>query len=369
MKILVLNYEFPPLGGGAGNATRCLLKEFSKRDDLRIDLVTSSPNKYKEEKFARDINIYYLDINKKGNIHYQSNLDLLKYSWRAFWFCKKLKKKNRYDLLHTFFGIPCGYIAKRLKLPYIVSLRGSDVPFYNLRFFWLDKLFFRNLSKRVWRNAKRVVANSDGLKKLAKQSYKDQEIDVIYNGVNTEEFKPREKVRDTFTVISTSRLIERKGIRYLVKAFFRFNRRYSNSKLLVIGEGNLEEELKRKADSSVEFFGSVEHDKLSSFYNQADIFVLPSLNEGMSNSLLEAMASGLAIIATDTGGTKELVDNQNGIIVNKKNSQDIFSALEGLYLDRDRLQKMKLESRAKAKKMSWAKMAEKYLNIYLEAIS
>ena len=64
MNILLLNYEFPPLGGGAGNATYYLLKEFSKFNDLEVDLVTSSIDKNKEEQFADNIKIYYLDIGK-----------------------------------------------------------------------------------------------------------------------------------------------------------------------------------------------------------------------------------------------------------------------------------------------------------------
>ena len=73
----MLNYEFPPLGGGAGNATYYLLKEFSKYDDIEIDFVTSSIDEFKEEKFSKNITIYYLDIGKKGNLHYQSNKNLL----------------------------------------------------------------------------------------------------------------------------------------------------------------------------------------------------------------------------------------------------------------------------------------------------
>ena len=324
-RILLLNYEFPPLGGGAGNATYYLLKEFSKNDDLKVDLVTSSTDKYKKEEFSKNIDIYYLDIGKKGNIHYQSNFDLLKYSYKANKFIKKLKKENKYDLLHAFFGIPCGYIAMKSKLPYIVSLRGSDVPFYSKRFYYLDKLFFKRLSVKIWKRAKSVIANSEGLKKLALSSSANQEIGLIYNGVDIDEFSPSENVNDVFTIISTSRLIKRKGINYLLDAFISFNKKFVKTKLVLIGSGDLEKELKSKADgagisSSVEFVGAISHDKLANYYKQADVFVLPSLNEGMSNSLLEAMSSGLAVIATDTGGTAELVNEENGIIINKANN-------------------------------------------------
>jgi hypothetical protein len=69
-RILILNYEFPPLGGGAGNATYYLLKEFAKDPDLKIDLVTSSIDAFRVEKFSDNITVHLLDIGKGGNLHY-----------------------------------------------------------------------------------------------------------------------------------------------------------------------------------------------------------------------------------------------------------------------------------------------------------
>jgi glycosyltransferase involved in cell wall biosynthesis len=117
-------------------------------------------------------------------------------------------------------------------------------------------------------------------------------------------------------------------------------------------------------DGKVDFLGSVSHDKLTELYRSADVFVLPSLNEGMSNSLLEAMASGLAIIATDTGGTGELVDGQNGVIVAQNSAAEIYDALEKIYNDREALNKMKISSREKVADFSWAKVGDRYKDLY-----
>jgi len=374
-KILMLNYEFPPLGGGAGNATYYLLKEFAKDKNLDITLVTSSTDKQKEEDFADNIKIYYLDIGKKGNIHYQTQKDLLIYSWKAYWFCKKLKRQKEFDLIHAFFGIPCGYIAMKLKnkfkIPYIVSLRGSDVPFYNKRFYWLDKLIFKRLSKKIWKKAERVVTNSSDLKNLAQKASPNQEIDIIYNGINTEEFFPKQITKekeDEIKIVSTSRLIARKGIEYLLKGFLKFNKEYKNSKLVLVGDGDLREELenvvlKEGVTNSVDFLGAIFHDKISEIYRDSDVFVLPSLNEGMSNSLLEAIASGLAILSTDTGGAKELIKDC-GKIIKKENSEDIFNKLKELKENPQQLEEMKKNARRKAESMSWERVAEKYKEIY-----
>jgi glycosyltransferase involved in cell wall biosynthesis len=130
---------------------------------------------------------------------------------------------------------------------------------------------------------------------------------------------------------------------------------------------NLEKTAKQsEARGRITFAGAVEREKMSQYYQKADVFVLPSLNEGMSNSLLEAMASGLAIVATDTGGTKELVNSENGVIIEKSSAGSIKEALDKLYKNKDLLQSMKLASRQKAEKMNWQNMAEGYIKIYQE---
>lgn len=369
MKILLLNYEFPPLGGGAGNATLHMLKEFSKYNNLEIDLVTSSVDKYKLESFSENIRIYKLPIGKNNQIHYQSNKDLLTYSIKAHTYCKKLLKQNSYQLVHAFFSTPCGIIAYRLKQPYIVSLRGSDVPFYNQRFRVLDKLVFQRLSKTVWKNARAVIANSNGLKQLAFKTLPNFQFNVIYNGIDIERFIPKSTKEDTFTVLSTSRLIRRKGIEFLIKGFAKFIEKSRNSKLVLVGDGDQKGELINLVNSLgitnyVEFLGSVPHDEIAQIYRNSDAFVLPSFNEGMSNSILEAMASGLPIISTSTGGSEELVSNNNGFIVEKENSEQIAEKLFTLYSNRELVDKMGNESRKKAETMSWSNMAKEYFKIY-----
>ena len=107
----------------------------------------------------------------------------------------------------------------------------------------------------------------------------------------------------------------------------------------------------------------IEHSQLPLYYNRADVFILPSLNEGMSNAMLEAIASGLPVITTDTGGVLELVKD-NGFIVPKKNSEKISEALIKLIEDKDLCLEMGKKSREIAEKLGWDKVAGQYLEIY-----
>lgn len=363
-KVLVLNYEFPPLGGGAANATYYLLKEFSSYPDLQIDLVTSSVDTFKIEKFANNITIHYLDIKKNGNFHYQSMKDLLRYSFLAYKYCKKLKTEKQFDLIHAFFGIPCGYIAMKLGLPYIVSLRGSDVPFYNNRFQLLDRLVFQRLSRKIWRKAASVVANSQGLKDLALQTMPTQNIGVIYNGVDTAKFAPKNsKTKNTvLKLVSTGRLIERKGYQYLLEAL----KDIQGVELTLLGDGNLRSELEKYALENklpVKFLGRSTQEEIIPILQDSDVFVLPSLNEGMSNSILEAMACGLAIITTDTGGADELVST-NGFIIQKASVTELQDSIRKFIENKDLAQSLGENSRKLAEKMSWSSMASDYKKIY-----
>lgn len=365
----MLNYEFPILGGGAGNAAFYTLKEFSKYKKLQIDLITTSIDNYKEQKFSPNIHIYYLNIGKKGeNLNYQSLKDLSIYSLKAFFKAKELLKKNNYDLIHAFFGVPCGLIAMLLGKPYLVSLRGSDVPFFNPRFYWPDKLIFQYLSRKIWGRARFVIANSQGLKKMALKISPKQKINIVYNGVDNNFYKPFKHIKKENLILFVGRLIQRKGAEYLIEAFGQIAQDFPNYRLWLVGDGPDKSKLiklgkKYHFGDKIKFIKVKNKKELVKIYNKAKIYILPSLNEGMANTVLEAMACGLPIIQTDTGGSEELV-KKNGIIIKKKNPEEIVKALE-ICLKKEKLMlQMGRESRKIAQFFSWKKSAQAYLNFY-----
>lgn len=378
MKVLFLNYEYPPLGGGAANANAYILDEYKNISDLNVDLITSSiDNQYHLEKIGAGINIHRLPIGKnKGNLHFQSQKDLLVYVWKAYFFSRRLVKKNKYDLSHSFFTVPCGFLSLMFrwqnKIPYIVSLRGSDVPGYSERFRSLYKII-NPLVKLIWKKAAYIVANSQGLKELALKTNSRQSIQVIFNGVDVGNFFPDEKKRDAnrfLITVGASRVTARKGINYLIEAIKILSVEYQNIYFKILGEGNDRihlEELSRelKLENRVDFIGRISREKTTKYYQEADVFVLPSINEGMSNALLEAMASGLPVIVTNVGGTRELVqDGINGYVVPLRNANSIAKALKKMIDNPDIRIRMGEENRKKAESMSWGNVAKKYRELY-----
>lgn len=361
--------ELPPLGGGAGNAAGHILRELSQDPDLRIDLVTASAGAYQEAALGDRVRIFRLDVGKRGSLHRQGLAELARYSVKALSFSRKLCKEARYDLVHAFFGVPCGAVALLLGLPYVVSLRGSDVPGFNRRFKALESLFLRRLSRIIWARAGRVVANSEALKSLARHTW-DGDILVVGNGVDAGEFSPKPGGPRPFTVLSASRLDARKGTDVLIRAFSRVSAEFPDARLVVAGGGAEEAALRRLASAypkaSIEFRGPVERAGMPRLYAEADCFALLSEHEGMSNSLLEAMASGLAVVSTDAGDARDIVGGA-GLIV-RREADSAAEALAALARDRGLLGRMKAEARSRSLSRGWDGVARAYSRLYSDII-
>ncbi len=381
MKILFLNYEYPPLGGGAANATQYILREFSRMPDVEAHLVTSGMGeKYEKEHIGGSVWVHRLPIGKDpAKIHSQSVRDLLVYTWKAWHFSSRLVREaeaegKAFERTIAFFGIPCGALALWLKwrhgIPYLVSLRGSDVPGYSEKYDRLY-LFLAPLVRLVWRKALAVVPNSRGLAELAQKTAPKQAFDIIPNGVDTEEFRP-DPAREHdgyFRILTVSRLTPRKGIRFLIRAMKSLKEKNEKLELWIAGDGEERPVLEALAkecgvSDKVKFFGPIPHGDLGRYYGLADVFCLPSLNEGMSNTMLEALAAGLPIVATVTGGTEELVvSGENGLSVLQQSPEDLAEKISTLAADPALRERMGNASRVRAEEMSWKRVAERFLEL------
>ncbi|MBP6889214.1 MAG: glycosyltransferase family 4 protein [Candidatus Moranbacteria bacterium] len=375
-KVLFFNYEYPPLGGGAANATAYLLAEFAQMPDIEVHLITSAVGSDEEKgMIGNNVHIYRLPIGKKShNLHRQSVKDIAMYSWKSFFFARRLvvEQKESFDITLAFFGVPCGFVAYLLKrcfhIPYIVAMRGSDVPGYNEKYTFLY-VFLKPVIRFIWKKAARVVSNSEGLRTLALATSPSQHFDIIPNGVDTKQFFPAYEKRPQEEYIVTpgaSRITDRKGLKYLIQAIALLLPRYPMLRLKILGDGSGRASLEKLVrdthlEEKVTFVGRVPREETRAYYQEASVFVLPSLNEGMSNALLEALACGLPIITTQTGGTKELVeDGKNGILVPFRSAQKIADALETYLLHQEQAQNFGRDSRRRAEACNWQQVAVQF---------
>lgn len=367
----MLNYEFPPIGGGAGRAHYHLLQEYAKHSDVNVDVLTARHlPEFAVEQFAPNIRLHRIGLHKK-NLHYWTKLEVMEWLFKAGRYYRRLVGQNRYDVVHAFFAFPSGWLCLKTagRIPYIISLRGSDVPGFNNRL-KLDYVLLKGLFRKIWRGADAIVANSSGLAQLAQRFDPTLHYDVIPNGIDTETFCPpaERTLSGRLKLLTVCRLIERKRIDLLIRAMGELVRSGTDAELTIVGDGNLEANLKaltREMNLSdrVSFRGLMEYDKLAAIYREHHMFLMSSLHEGMSNAMLEAMASGLPIVTTACEGSAELVAG-NGIVVDRPDPQAIAGAVRDLAANRDSYLAMARTSRQKSLELSWENVAIRYLNAY-----
>jgi len=376
MKILMLNYEFPPIGGGAANAHLCLLRQYADKSDLRVHVLTSAPAPGTvTEKLSENITIYKVGVHKKA-LHFWRKAEVIEWLVKAKIHYRRLLHENDYDLAHAFFGFPTGWLCYRSakKLPYIISLRGSDVPGRHARL-KLDYKILGPAFRGIWKKAAALVACSEGLKVRALRFLPSVSIEVIPNGVDLDSFCPAETARksDALRLLTVGRLSVTKRVQMLIDAVEILHRDGRKLHLTIVGGGQAEQELReivstRDLGEVIEMAGRVRAENMPQLYRDNDVFVSASMQEGMSNAMLEAMASGLPIVTTRCEGVEELIAD-NGMVVEQANAQSIAEAVETLAGDQERYSRMRTAARKQAEKFTWRNSASQYIEIYKKVIA
>lgn len=380
MNLLIINYEFPPVGGGGGIAAYYIARELSRKD-YTVTVLTSHFKELRWYEEVEGIHVYRVPVMRKRR-DYCSVAEMASFILTSFPMLLYLLFKHRYDLIHIFFGVPSGplgYIAKKLfGIPYLIRMGGGDVP--GFRPFQYKRLYtvLPPVLKLLFRNAAFLVANSEGLRNMAKDVFPEFPIEVIPNGLDTHRFTngnaraPAEEVR----ILFVSRLIKRKGLQFLIDAIPEVRKQVNYPFVIkVVGDGPDEKALITQTEQLgigeyFRFYGYVEHGKLPEYYLNADIFVLPSLAEGMPNVVLEAMGSGLPIVATHVPGSEELVkDGENGFVLPPRDSKALAQSLVTLINQRTLQEEMGRCSKKIAQEYTWDIVIKKYIALYQQMVS
>jgi glycosyltransferase involved in cell wall biosynthesis len=365
------------MGGGASVATFNIARGLVRLGH-HVDIITSKLSGQKSEENVEGMTIYRVTSFRRG-IHDCGYCGALSYLLFAAFRFIQLTRKNKYDVIYYFFCLPTGALSllpgKHKRIPYIISLRGSDVPLYDMHNEALQLVhkLLKPVTKHILRKAKKITALSESLKATALQTYPDMNIEVIPNGIELDMFSPCEHAKSNggkMRLLTVSRLVERKGIQHILNALAQL--REENISLVIVGAGCYESYLKTlcnklQLESVVSFYGFCLRDHLPRLYNESDIFCLPSLAESFGVVLVEAMACGLPIISTKTGGIPDLIGSENGILVDPGNVDEIRKAILMLKNNEKMRMDMGNASREKvAKNYTWEKVTQKYLKIYNE---
>lgn len=379
MKILIISHEYPPIGGGGANACFFLTREFARQGHQVTVITARFANLPRSETTEEGACIVRVPCRRK-NKEKSSFSEMFSYLVSAWKNAEALLKKEKYDICLVFFGIPSGPLALHLKrkyrLPYVVRFGGGDIPGAQKRFKQLYAILAPEI-RAIWKNASHLIANSEGLKQRALAFENRYAVDIIENGVDNRFFAPgkKEKKTGSITILFVSRLIQGKGLQYLIPDLPRIQERVRQKtgrsiRLVIVGDGPYRaalEELAAKTEPGglIRFEGRKNKEQVQRYYQAADLFVLPSLSEGMPNVVLEAMASGLPIVMTPCEGSKELVTD-NGIIAPLETFSD---ALISMCTDEDQRIRMGQNSLRRVEAhFRWESIGRRYLSILEDSI-
>jgi glycosyltransferase involved in cell wall biosynthesis len=441
MRVMIINYEFPPIGAGGGKASQKIAASLVEMGHT-VQVITSRPTQlysiggnvslllgigfwiyliFAKIYFDEDISdhgftilgtlllltgfilhhtgltwelinpirglkpLEFIDGVEVRRVpvlrqrqEYCSTPEMGIFVLSAIWFGLAQVREFKPDVVHVFFGIPDGPIGVVLKrvygLPYLISLRGADVPSDEVKRFARHYQVLRPFVRWLWKDADAVVSVSNGLRDYAFETTPDLPIEVIPNAIELSVFTPPLHRSDDGPVrmLFVGRFNHFKSVETLVEAAAQLRQNdVDNFEMELIGEGerraNVERLIiERGLTKQVRLLGWVERDQLPDHYRRADMFVTATTWEGMPNTVLEGMACGLPVVATRASGLQELVqEGVNGYLVDINDAAALAHRMAALIANPYERRRMGKESRKLAEReFAWEYIAEQYVAIY-----
>lgn len=342
MKILMITTDFPYVARGGtvvqGGGSECVAQLVNALLERKYEVIVIAKKEHDIESEVVNAKIYrirtpYLGFRESKIMH----------SLTASIPALNIVRKERPDIIHShnppgaLIGIPCTKIFKK---PHILTMHG---PWSSVRIKKITRLIARAIERVAVKNANVVTCDSVALKHEIEKNYNIQAV-AIQNAIEATKFKmikqdfARKKLgirtKDKI-VLFTGRFVIEKGLHVLLEAAKSLLNRYNDVAFLLIGGGFDEHIVKnwinqhKKYEKKIITIPFLKKEMMNYAYRSADVFVLPSLAEGLSRSLMEAMASEISSIATAVGGNVELLKN-SGILVEPNSADELADAIEKL---------------------------------------
>ncbi|HRN69935.1 MAG TPA: glycosyltransferase family 4 protein [Candidatus Woesebacteria bacterium] len=357
MKIAQISSYYPPHLGGGDNVVRSISEQLAK-------------NGHQVEVFTSDIgtNSGKLNSSKNLKIHYLKAFEIAHSSiiYSIFFKLINIPKKA---ILHVHVGhifVPevVFLVSKLRNIPYIVHFHIDVDP--SGPFGILLKPYKKIFLSTVLRGAAKVICLTGDQKEFLIKNYSinAQKIEIIPNGVGEEYFVTQKTKNRMPHLLFVGRLADQKNIPFMLESFSLIK---TNAHFDIVGEGEkrkeIEDKIKKLDLKNVILHGHKSGNELIALYKQADLFIFASKNEGMSLSMLEAMAAGLPIIGNDTKSISDLI-NDCSITINNPTPQKYADAIDSLLINKKRLQELSRKSIEKAKQYTWKNTVKNIERIY-----
>jgi len=369
MKVGLFTEWYLPIRGGVSSHVSGLYKELKRRGH-EVKIFTKR-SKFRQERKSTEEDVVEL------NPTFPLDLPILPPSGD-----ETLKVISSYDLdivhsHHAFTATPLAGLsyAEKLGIPRVLTNHSIPAGKHD-GYFWETVGNLAYPVRYYINKAEVVIAVSKAAANFISFFVDYAPIKIIPNGIDTSKFKPNfDKENKELRILFVSRLVHRKGPHLLIRAFKRVIKKFDNVSLTFVGSGYMKGTLEELAMSlnitnKIKFLGDVPDESLPQVYSESDIFVLPSLHaESFGLVLLEAMASGLPVVATNVGGIPEVLeDGKEGFLV-KPDERSIADALIKLLEDENLRKAMGKNGRKKAvEKYDWKNVGEKIEETYKELL-
>ena len=294
----------------------------------------------------------------------------------------KLIRKTKPDIIHSHWILPQGFVStiahKMTGVPFVLTTHGGDI-------YGLQGKFASALKGYALRKASIVTVVSKDIQKTITQKYGvDVHTKVISMGVDSILFHPDKndpRIREQFDIkgpflLYVGRLSEKKGVRYLLEALPSILEKIPDCKLLIVGTGELNQELRKQAESlnlsnNAVFIGAVPNNELPSYFASADVFIGPSVvvaggdTEGFGLTFVEAAMSGCIVVGTNVGGISDIIeDGETGFLVPEKDPKAIAEILVRVLQDPSKINSLKHHARERMiQQFDWQSIADRYATI------
>ena len=342
MNILMLNYEYPPLGGGAGQVTINICKQLARHN--RVFVVTSGFKGLPEIEESDNLIVYRLKCKRKKK--FGSNVfEMLSWLRHSLKFCDEFLERQDVDIIFAHFSMPGGEVAyrlyKRFNIPYVIMSHGHDIPWFypQQMFFYHLMLYFRirkicRVSKTNFMLSPEMKSNAD---RFTGRDYSNKNL-IIPNACDTN-FFPHVKKRnhDKLRLVFVGRFVHQKQPLAVIAALDLLNRKGIDFRVNFLGNGPLLKKMqlmvhKAKLEDKIKIKGWQSLGEIKKEYAKSHVFIMPSKAEGMSVAIIEALVSGLFVITSNAANQFNLIkEGVNGFVLNSNNPELIANKIEEYY--------------------------------------
>lgn len=376
LKILILNYEYPPLGGGAGIMTKRLAKGFAQLGH-QVEVITTFFQG--EEELSKDGDLVVRRLKSKRKRKGGSN-PIEMYAWMraANQYCQANFSKGDFDVCLANFTLPGGNVAKKLKakidLPYFVLSHGHDIPWFFPKQMFFYHAFLYPIIKQICLQSEKNIVLTDDMKRNADRflGAKHQAKNVVIpNGLDFN-FSELALKEEELNILFVGRMVDQKDPLQFLAAVRQLNNQNLAATYKMLGDGPLMPKVKdyiaKYKLQNVILMRKVNHDVVLKEMQKAHLMIQPSLHEAMSISVLEAISSGVYVISTPVSGNKQLIiDGLNGKLVPYNDVEAIVQEVKRFHDEdmKDKIAKYPLSYMEDLKsKYSWDYIVQQYLALF-----